>query len=126
MLSILAFQIKEIEGAELKEGEDDELEGKINKASHAEHLKDNLRDAIFALEGGERQTGAIEQLETIHRSLEKASTYDDTFSAFPARSKPCPMKSKISTTPSCVMPIPSTLTNGLWTPCSHVWQPLKN
>ena len=64
-----------------KEGEDDELEGKINKASHAEHLKDNLRDAIFALEGGERQTGAIEQLETIHRSLEKASTYDDTFSA---------------------------------------------
>lgn len=81
MLSILAFQIKEIEGAELKEGEDDELEGKINKASHAEHLKDNLRDAIFALEGGERQTGAIEQLETIHRSLEKASTYDDTFSA---------------------------------------------
>lgn len=80
MLSILAFQIKEIEGASLKEGEDDELEGKINKASHAEHLKDNLRDAIFALEGGERQTGAIEQLEAIHRSLEKASTYDDTFS----------------------------------------------
>ena len=81
MLSILAFQIKEIEGAELKEGEDDELEGKINKASHAEHLKDNLRDAIFSLEGGERQTGAIEQVEAIHRSLEKASTYDDTFSA---------------------------------------------
>lgn len=80
MLSILAFQIKEIEGAALKEGEDDELEGKINKASHAEHLKNNLRDAVFALEGGERQTGAIEQIEAIHRSLEKASAYDDIFS----------------------------------------------
>ena len=69
MLSILAFQIKEIEGAALKEGEDDELEQKINKASHAEHIKDNLKEAMFALEGGERQPGVIEQIETIHRSL---------------------------------------------------------
>lgn len=81
MLSILAFQIKEIEGAALKEGEDDELEQKINKASHAEHIKDNLKEAMFALEGGERQPGVIEQIETIHRSLEKASAYDEAFSA---------------------------------------------
>ena len=80
MLSILAFQIKEIEGAALKEGEDDELEQKINKASHAEHIKDNLKEAMFALEGGERQPGVIEQIETIHRSLEKASAYDESFS----------------------------------------------
>ena len=72
MLSILAFQIKEIEGAALKEGEDDELEQKINKASHAEHIKDNLKEAMFALEGSERQPGVIEQIETINRSLEKA------------------------------------------------------
>ena len=81
MLSILAFQIKEIEGAALKEGEDDELEQKINKASHAEHIKDNLKEAMFALEGSERQPGVIEQIETIHRSLEKASAYDEAFSA---------------------------------------------
>lgn len=31
MLSILAFQIKEIEGAALKEGEDDELEQKSTR-----------------------------------------------------------------------------------------------
>ena len=81
MLSILAFQIKEIEGAALKEGEDDELEQKINKASHAEHIKDNLKEAMFALEGSERQPGVIEQIETIHRSLERASAYDEAFSA---------------------------------------------
>ena len=71
MLSILAFQIKEIEGAALKEGEDDELEQKINKASHAEHIKDNLKEAMFALEGSERQPGVIEQIETIHRSWKR-------------------------------------------------------
>lgn len=71
LLSILDFQIKEIEQAQLKPGEDDELEEQINKASHSEHIKDNLRTALFAFEGGERQKGIIEQVEEIHRALEK-------------------------------------------------------
>lgn len=85
MLSILDFQIKEIEGAALRPGEDDELESRINKAAHAEHIKNNLRDSLFCLEGGERQKGAAEQLEMIHRSLEKASAYDESFQALAAK-----------------------------------------
>lgn len=87
LLSILDFQIKEIEQAQLKPGEDDELEEQINKASHSEHIKDSLRTALFAFEGGERQKGIIEQVEEIHRALEKASTYDGTFSTFAKRAE---------------------------------------
>ena len=79
MTSILDFQIKEIESAQLQIGEDDELEKKVRAASHAEHIKDNLKEAVFCLEGGERQKGIVEQLETIHRCLEKASAYDAAF-----------------------------------------------
>lgn len=85
MLGILDFQIKEIEGTELKDGEDEELERNIKKASHAEHIRNNLRDAIFQIEGGERQKGAAELIEATRHSLEKASVYDDTFQALAAK-----------------------------------------
>lgn len=85
MLSILAFQIKEIEEAHLKEGEDEALEEKIRKASHAEHIKNYLREAMFAVEGGEHQPGISEQIETLQRSLEKASAYDKGFEALAAK-----------------------------------------
>lgn len=85
LLSILSFQIKEIEAAQLKEGEDEALEEKIRKASHAEHIKNHLRDAVFALEGGERQPGILEQVETLQRDLIKASAYDKDFEALAAK-----------------------------------------
>ena len=79
LLGVLEFQIKEIEGAQLRTGEDDELERSVRTASHAEHIKDMLRESLFCLEGGERQKGVAEQMETIRRSLEKASSYDGAF-----------------------------------------------
>lgn len=85
MLSILEFQIKEIEGANLREGENEELEQKVKKASHAEHIKNYLKDSLFALEGGERQHGVIESLELMQRNLEKASAYDETFQTIAAK-----------------------------------------
>lgn len=80
MAGVLEFQIKEIESAQLRAGEDDELEQKVRAAAHAEHIKDNLKESVFCLEGGERQKGIIEQLEAVHRCLEKASAYDNAFS----------------------------------------------
>lgn len=85
LLSILEFQIKEIEGAQLRVGEDDELEQQVRMSSHAEHIKNNLKDSLFSLEGGERQKGILEQVETVHRNLEKASAYDETFKAMSAK-----------------------------------------
>lgn len=85
LLSILEFQIKEIEGAQLRVGEDDELERQVRMSSHAEHIKNNLKDSLFSLEGGERQKGILEQVETVHRNLERASAYDETFKAMSAK-----------------------------------------
>ncbi len=85
LLSILEFQIKEIEGAQLRVGEDDELERQVRMSSHAEHIKNNLKDSLFSLEGGERQKGILEQVETVHRNLKKASAYDETFKAMSAK-----------------------------------------
>lgn len=85
LLSILEFQIKEIEGAQLRVGEDDELERQVRMSSHAEHIKNNLKDSLFSLEGGERQKGILEQVEIVHRNLEKASAYDETFKAMSAK-----------------------------------------
>lgn len=85
LLSILDFQIKEIEGAQLKEKEDEELEEAINKASYSEHIKDTLRTALYAFEGGDRQKGMTEQIDEVHRSLEKASAYEPSFAGLAAR-----------------------------------------
>ncbi len=85
MLSILDFQIKEIESAQVQPGEDDALEKNVRAAPHAEHIKDNLRESLFRLEGGERQHGVLEQMETVHRCLEKASAYDTVFQALAAK-----------------------------------------
>lgn len=85
MAGILEFQIKEIESAQLRPGEDEELEKKVRAASHAEHIKDNLKESVFCLEGGERQKGIVEQLEVMHRCLEKASAYDTAFADLAAK-----------------------------------------
>lgn len=81
LLGVLEFQIKEIEDAQLRVGEDDELEQKVRTSSHAEHIKNHLKESLFSLEGSERQKGALEQMESVHRNLEKASAYDDAFKA---------------------------------------------
>lgn len=85
LLGILEFQIKEIEGAQLRVGEDEELEQKVRTSSHAEHIKNNLKDSLFCLEGSERQKGVLEQVEIIHRNLEKASAYDTAFQGMAAK-----------------------------------------
>lgn len=85
LLGILEFQIKEIEDAQLRIGEDDELEQKVRTSSHAEHIKNNLKDSLFCLEGSERQKGVLEQVEIIHRNLEKASAYDTAFQGMAAK-----------------------------------------
>lgn len=85
LLGILEFQIKEIESAQLRVGEDDELEKQVRMSSHAEHIKNNLKESLFSLEGGERQKGILEQVESVRRNLEKASAYDEIFKTMSAK-----------------------------------------
>lgn len=87
LLGILDFQISEIEEARLKDGEDEELEEKIHRASHAEHITKGLREALFALEGGERQQGMLDAVSLVQRNLEKNAAYDEVFSPLAAKAE---------------------------------------
>ena len=79
LLSVLNFQIREIEDSQLKRGEDEALEETIRKAAHAEHITENLRSALYLLEGSDRQQGLVEGIGDLQRSLAKASAYDEFF-----------------------------------------------
>lgn len=79
MLSILDFQIKEIEEAKLKSGEDNELEDKINRLSHAEKIKNSLRDILILFDGSERRPGIMQQMGEMKHLFSHAAAYDTIF-----------------------------------------------
>jgi DNA repair protein RecN (Recombination protein N) len=79
LMSVLRFQISEIQEADLKDQEDELLEEKINRLSHAEKILAVLQASLHAFNGGERRAGLVEQVTQMHLDLDKAAAYDDVF-----------------------------------------------
>ena len=75
----LKFQIAQIEKANLKSGEDDELEARRKVLQNAEKLSDGLDEATECLYGGEETDGAAALLSQAERALAKLSRYTDSF-----------------------------------------------
>ena len=75
----LKFQIAQIENANLKSGEDDELEARRKVLQNAEKLSDGLDEATECLYGGEDTDGAAALLSQAERALAKLSRYTDSF-----------------------------------------------
>ena len=75
----LKFQIAQIEKANLKSGEDDELEARRKVLQNAEKLSDGLDEATECLYGGEESDGAAALLSQAERALAKLSRYTDSF-----------------------------------------------
>ena len=75
----LKFQIAQIEKADLKSGEDDELEARRKVLQNAEKLSDGLDEATECLYGGEESDGAAALLSQAERALAKLSRYTDSF-----------------------------------------------
>ena len=75
----LKFQIAQIEKADLKSGEDDELEARRKVLQNAEKLSDGLDEATECLYGGEDTDGAAALLSQAERALAKLSRYTDSF-----------------------------------------------
>ena len=75
----LKFQIAQIEKANLKSGEDDELEARRKVLQNAEKLSDGLDEATECLYGGEDTDGAAALLSQAERALAKLSRYTDSF-----------------------------------------------
>ena len=74
----LKYQIDEISRANLKAGEDEELELRRKLVQNSEKLSDGLQEAVGALDGDEESDGAAALLSQTHRALQKLQRFDDS------------------------------------------------
>ncbi len=77
-METLKYQIEEISRANLKAGEDEELEAKAKILRNAEKLSDGLHSAEEALNGGDSSDGAASLLAQAEKALSKLTRYDDS------------------------------------------------
>jgi len=78
-LDMLRWQDKEIEGAQLKEREDEELEAQIRKLSHAEKIAGYVEESYNLLENGSKEgSSVLASLSKIKKNLLDMSRFDDS------------------------------------------------
>ena len=77
-LDILAFQIEELENADLKEGEEEELLVKRNKIVNMEKIIAALREAMQSLSG---DCGVLDGLRYASRSMSGIARIDEAFAS---------------------------------------------
>ncbi|MBQ4565066.1 MAG: DNA repair protein RecN [Oscillospiraceae bacterium] len=77
-METLNYQIEEISRANLRAGEDEELEAKAKLLRNAEKLSDGLHSAEEALNGGDSSDGAASLLAQAEKALSKLTRYDES------------------------------------------------
>lgn len=78
-METLRYQIGEIRKADLKPGEDEELESRRKILQNAEKLSDGMHFAVGCLYGDEDSDGAAALMEQAERELTKLSRYTDAY-----------------------------------------------
>ena len=79
-IDTLNYQIKELERAQLKAGEDEELDRRKNLLRGAERLMDALQAAEYALNGDEDSQGAVSLIGQAEGEIRTAVRYGQEFS----------------------------------------------
>lgn len=74
-LDLLQYEIDEIEGAHLKPEEDMELENQSRAIKNAARITESLQEAHQYLQGGDEQSGGLDQVKLAISSLEYAGQY---------------------------------------------------
>ena len=74
-MDTLRYQIAELERAELKPGEAEELAARRDFLRNASRITDGVSDAYFALNGSDRSDGACSLVENALAALQSASRY---------------------------------------------------
>lgn len=80
-MDMLRYQIAQLERAELREGEDDELESRRKLLANAEHITQAVAEATDALYGDEDGGGAVAAVFAAARAVERAARYDEGLAA---------------------------------------------
>ena len=80
-MDMLRYQIAQLERADLREGEDDELEARRRLLANAEHITQAVGEATEALYGEEDGGGAVAAVFQAARAVERAARYDEGLAA---------------------------------------------
>ena len=84
-LETLKYQVEEIEKADLKAGEDEELEQRRKLLQNSEKLSQGLEEASESLLGGDDSDGAAALLAQAAYALSRIARYSDDYTAFQER-----------------------------------------
>ena len=79
-METLKYQIKEIEKADLRAGEDEELEDRRKLLQNSEKIADGMNDAVENIYGSDDSDGAAGMLATAERALARISRFSDQIS----------------------------------------------
>ena len=84
-METLRYQIEEIGKANLKPGEDDQLEQRRKFLQNAEKLSSGIEHVVQCLYGGDETDGAVSLLAEAGNALSRLSRYTDAYSAISER-----------------------------------------
>ena len=84
-METLKYQVEEIEKADLKAGEDEELEQRRRLLQNSEKLSQGLEEASESLLGGDDSDGAAALLAQAAYALSRIARYSDDYTAFQER-----------------------------------------
>jgi len=84
-METLKYQISEIEKADLKPGEDEELEDRRKLLQNSEKIADGMNDAVENLYGSDDTDGAAAMLASAERALARISRFSDQISTLHER-----------------------------------------
>ncbi|MDR0889981.1 MAG: DNA repair protein RecN [Oscillospiraceae bacterium] len=77
-METLKYQIDEITAANLRAGEDENLESRRKLLQNAEKLSDGLHDAVQSMDGDDEQAGAAALLTQAQRAIARLLRFDET------------------------------------------------
>ena len=80
-METLRYQIDEIEKADLRSGEDVQLEERRKILQNAEKLSDGIHTAVECLYGGDDTDGAVALLSEAEREVSRLSRFTDAYAA---------------------------------------------
>ena len=81
----LQYQIRELEKADLKPGEDEQLEARRKRLQNGEKMKSGLCTAVDALYGGEDSDGACSLLQAAERAVSSLCRFDESLEPYRVR-----------------------------------------
>lgn len=84
-IDTLTYQIKELEDAQLKVGEEEELTARRDVLRHAEKLMDAVDTAYMALTGGDDGEGAVSLLQEAENAMTMGGRYSPDLQELSAR-----------------------------------------